>query len=115
MGQKVAGTCYIKVDGEQLVITGAVEVPMSRVKRETVVVGYFKENEVTPFIKVDAIRTVDFPRAKIETGTNMTVTAEFNDGTTYVLSGAYAVDDMTSTSEDGKVSLKFEGIAGDWQ
>lgn len=115
MGQKVAGTCYIKVDGDQLVITGGVEVPYSDVKRETVVKGYFKEEDVTPFIKVDALKTPGLDRSKITKGTNMTVTAEFKDGTSYVLSGAYAVDDITFNGDDGKLSLKFEGTSGDWQ
>ncbi|QZP28750.1 phage tail tube protein [Pseudomonas mosselii] len=36
MGQKVAGTCFVKVDGDQLVITGGVECPLSDTKRETI-------------------------------------------------------------------------------
>lgn len=115
MGQKVAGTCYIKVDGEQLVITGGVEVALSSVKRETVVKGYFKEEDRVPFTKVDAVMTPDFPITKLVNGTNMTITTEFKTGRSYVLSGAYLVDDVNVTGDDGKVSLNFEGIAGDWQ
>ncbi|MBV6287356.1 phage tail tube protein [Pseudomonas aegrilactucae] len=115
MGQKVAGTCYIKVDGQQLVISGGVEVPLSKVKRETIVTGYYKEEDRPPFIKLDAVKTPGFPMAKVVDGTNMTITAEFKDGTSYVLSGAYAVDDVNVTADDGKVSLNFEGISGDWQ
>lgn len=115
MGQKVAGTCYIKVDGSQLVVTGGVEAPLSKVKRETVTPGYFKEEDRAPFLKVDAVKTSGFPFAKITEGTNMTVTAEFKDGSSYVLSGAYTVDDVNVTADDGKVSLNFEGVSGDWQ
>ena len=115
MGQKVAGTCYIKVDGDQLVITGGVEVSASKVKRETIVKGWFKEEDVTPSVKVDAIKTPGLNLSKITEGTNMVVTAEFKDGSSYVLSGAYAVDDITFNGDDGKLSLKFEGISGDWQ
>jgi hypothetical protein len=115
MGQKVAGTCYIKVDGAQLVITGGVECPISKVKRETIVPGYFKEEDVIPSVKVDAVKTPGLDISKITTATNMTVTAEFKDGSTYVLSGAYMVDDATVNGDDGKLSLKFEGINGDWQ
>lgn len=115
MGQKVAGTCYIKVDGAQLVITGGVEAPLSKVKRETIVPGHFKEEDRTPFLKVDAVKTPKFPFEKITSGTNMTVTAEFKDGSSYVLSGAYTVDDVNVTADDGKVSLNFEGVSGDWQ
>lgn len=115
MGQKVAGTCYVKVDGDQLVITGGVEAPLSMVKRETIVPGYFKEEDRAPFLKVDAVKTPGFPMKKLANGTSMTITAEFKDGTSYVLSGAYLVDDVNVTADDGKVSLNFEGISGDWQ
>ena len=115
MGQKVAGTCYIKVDGDQLTITGGVEAPVSDVKRETIVRGHYKEEDLIPYVSVDAVKTPNFPRAKLAAGTNMTITTEFADGSVYVLSGAYLVDETKVTGDDGKVSLKFEGIAGDWQ
>lgn len=115
MGQAVAGTCYIKVDGSQLVVTGGVEAPLSKVKRESIRPGYFKEEDVFPFVKVDAVKTPGLDIKKITTATNMTVTAEFKDGGVYVLSGAYLVDDATVNGDDGKLSLKFEGINGDWQ
>lgn len=115
MGQKVAGTCYVKVDGDQIVITGGVEAPMSDVKRETMVRGYFKEEDLVPYVAVDAVKTPNFPRAKLAAGINMTITAEFADGSVYVLSGAYLVDEAKVTGDDAKVSLKFEGIQGDWQ
>ncbi|MCF5500925.1 phage tail tube protein, partial [Pseudomonas syringae] len=47
MGQKVAGTCYIKVDGTQLTIIGGGEAPLMNVKRETVFPGYYKEIDKT--------------------------------------------------------------------
>lgn len=115
MGQKVAGTCYCKVDGEQIVITGGVEAPLSDVKRETVTRGYFKEEDLVPYVAVDAVKTPNFPRAKLAAGISMTITAEFADGSVYVLSGAYLVDEVKVTGDDAKVSLKFEGIQGDWQ
>ena len=115
MGQKIAGTCYIKVDGDQLTITGGVEAPLSDVKRETIVRGHFKEEDLVPYVSVDALKTTDFPRAKLVAGANMTVTAEFADGSVYVLSGAYLVDEAKVAGDDAKVALKFEGIAGDWQ
>ena len=43
MGQKVAGTVYIKADGIQFTTTGGVECPLSVVMRESVAPGYFKE------------------------------------------------------------------------
>ena len=35
MGKKVAGTCYIKVDGEQLELQGNLEFQANKVSRET--------------------------------------------------------------------------------
>ncbi|MCE1119107.1 phage tail tube protein [Pseudomonas sp. NMI795_08] len=115
MGKKVAGTCFIKVDGEQLVITGGVECPLSDKKRETITRGYFKEEDLIPYTAVDALKTPNFPLAKLTAGINMTVTSEFPDGSVYVLSGAYLVDETKVTGDDAKVPLKFEGIQGDWQ
>ena len=115
MGQKVAGTCFIKVDGDQLVITGGVECPLADVKRETITRGYFKEEDLIPYVAVDAVKTPNFPRAKLAGGIGMTITAELADGSVYVLSGAYLVDETKVTGDDAKVSLKFEGIQGDWQ
>ena len=115
MGQKVAGTVYIKIDGAQLVITGGVEAPLNKYNRETIVKGFFKEEDVIPFLKVDAVKTPGVDWAKIANGTDMSATAEFKDGSTYVLSGAYVVGDLNVTGDDAKVSIEFNGIEGDWQ
>lgn len=109
---KVAGTCYVNVDGTQLVVTGAVTVPMTDVIRETIKPGYFSENERTPYIALDAIVDEDFPIDQLKNGTDMTVTAELANGKTYVLSGAYLVEEPEYTADDGTVSLRFEGSKG---
>lgn len=115
MGQKVAGTVYLKIDGAQLEITGGVEAPLSKVKRETIVRGYYKEEDVVPFLKVDAVKTPGVDWDKIANGSDMTATAEFKDGSTYVLTGAYVVGDLNVTADDGKVAIEFNGRDGDWQ
>jgi len=115
MGQKTAGDCYIKVDGDQLVVSGGCEAPLTDTTRETVVPGYFSEKERTPYIKCDAVDTPNFPRAKLADGTNMTVTCEFKNGKTYVLTGAYLVGDPTTSGDDAKAGLEFHGIKGTWQ
>ncbi|MDH1442062.1 phage tail tube protein [Pseudomonas sp. GD03721] len=115
MGQKVAGTVYIKIDGAQLVITGGVEAPLNKYNRETIVKGHFKEEDVIPFLKVDAVKTKGVDWAKVAAGVDLTVTAEFKDGSTYVLTGAYVVGDLNVTGDDGKVAIEFNGAEGDWQ
>ena len=52
MGKRLAGTCYFKVDGQQLELQGNLEFPMAKVTRETMAstggpVG-FKETIATP-------------------------------------------------------------------
>ena len=115
MGQKVAGTCYVKVDGAQLVLSGAVEAPINKATRETIVKGYYKEEDTTPFVKVEALVTRDTDIGKLSQGTNMTVTVEFANGKVYVLSGGYLVGEANYSSDEGKVSLEFNGTEGDWQ
>lgn len=114
MGQKVAGTCYVKVDGAQLVINGAIEAPLNEFKRETIVKGYFKEEDNTPFVKGEFVGVKQTDWQKIVNATNATVTVEFANGTVYILSGAYIVGDANHSSEDGKVSLEWNGNEGDW-
>ena len=115
MGQKVAGTVYIKVDGEQLTITGGAEAPLMDKKRETVYPGFYKEEELTPYVKMTAIHTPNFPVKALTNGRDMTVTCEFSNGKVYVLAGAYLVDEPSAKGDDGTIELQFDGIKGNWQ
>lgn len=115
MGQRVAGTCYIKVDGAQLTITGGLEAPLMNVKRETVTPGFYKEELLAPYLKVTAVHTPDFPLDKLVNGTAMTITGEYNNGKVYVLSDAYLVDEPVSSGDDGTIELQFDGSKGVWQ
>ncbi|WP_330214917.1 phage tail tube protein [Pseudomonas sp. AM8] len=115
MGQKVAGTAYVKVDGTQLTITGGAEAPLMEVKRETVYPGFYKEEELAAYLKMTAIVEVGFPIKTLANGRDMTVTCEFNNGRVYVLSGAYLVDEPSFKADDGTVELQFDGIKGIWQ
>lgn len=114
MSKKVAGTCYVTVDGEQLVVQGGVEVPLTDVIRETIVPGYYKETERTPYVAVTSVVTQEFPVEKLKSGTEMTVTAELANGKTYVLSGAYLVEEPSYAADDGTTTLRFEGSKGVW-
>lgn len=115
MGQRVAGTAYVKVDGAQLTVTGGAEAPLSDVKRETVYPGFYKEEPVAPHLKMTVIFTPDLPIKTLIEGKDMTVTCEFNNGKVYVLSGAYMVDEPALKGEDGTLELQFDGVKGVWQ
>ena len=115
MGKKVAGTCYVKVNGAQLVLSGAVEAPLNTVKRETLVKGYFKEEDAVPFVKLEAVGVPETDFQKICEGKSMTITVEFANQSVYTLSGAYVVGEANYSSDEGKIALEFNGTEGDWQ
>lgn len=116
---RVAGICYIKVDGEQLEVSGGVECPLSDTVRETVmgVAGPagFKETAQRPFTKLSAILVPGFPREKIAKATDMTVTTEFPNGAVYTLSEAYLEGEAVAKADDGLSDLEFGGKKGQWQ
>jgi hypothetical protein len=118
-GKKIAGTCYIKVDGEQLEVSGGLECPLSDQKREAVVgaagVAGFKETTIAPYVKVTAILVPGFPLDKLKSATDMTITAEFANGTVYVLSDAWFGGESSHKAEDGTADLEFGGLKGIWQ
>lgn len=115
MGKKVAGTCYVKVDGTQLTISGAFEAPLTDTTRESVVPGYYSETERIPYLNVTAVLTPDFPRKQLVEGVDMTIVGEAANGSVYVLSGAYIVDEPAYSGDDGTVDLVFNGRKGIWQ
>ncbi|MCS4258732.1 tail tube protein [Pseudomonas protegens] len=115
MGQLVAGTVYVKVDGAQLTVTGGAEAPLMAVKRETVVPGFYKEEDLPAYLKVTAVLAPDLDFKKIANGRDMTVTSEFKNGKVYVLAGAYLVGEPSYKGDDGTAEFEFNGIKGTWQ
>jgi len=117
---KVAGTCYVKVDGTQLELKGdsGIEAPMFSVTREAVMgqsgVAGLKETANMPYVKGTFIVGPDFPLEKLNDSTDLTVTTEFINGKVYTLSGAFTVGDSGFKSDSGEVELEFNGIKGIW-
>jgi hypothetical protein len=119
MAKRVAGVCYIKVDGAQLEVAGDIEVPLAQVKRETVMgvfgpVGY-KETSLEPYIKLSAVVRSDFPLATIIGNTSLTITAELANGWVYTLSDAFLTGEPSIKVSDGTVDLEFGGMKGQFQ
>lgn len=117
--KRVAGICFVKVDGEQLSVEGSVECPIMDVKRETVMslsgaAGY-KETSLAPFVKLSANLVPGFPLAKLQKGTSMTITVNLANGTVYTLSDAWLNGEPAAKGDDGKVELEFGGLKGKWQ
>lgn len=119
MGRRIAGTCYFKVDGEQLELSGKAEAPLTTKKRETLVsttgVAGYKEEHRVDFIKGTFFIPPGFPRAKLDESDNMSITVEFANGEVYTLSGAYVVGEPSYDSEAGTAEYEFNGTKGIWQ
>jgi predicted heme/steroid binding protein len=115
---RVAGTCYIKVDGQQLDVSGGIEATINDVAREEIMsatghVGY-KEMPVPQRVSLKTYFTADFPLEKIRSASNMTITCEFPNGRVYTLSNAYLKGEKTASSESGEIDLEFVGERGLW-
>lgn len=116
---KIAGTCYIKVDGLQLSATGGIEIPMNTRVKE-VVIGLdgsvdYKETHRAPYTKLTAKVPQGFPRDKLVNADTMTVTSELANGDVYVLSNAWVNGEMNHNPEDGTVDIEFHGQEGFYQ
>ena len=118
MAKRVAGICYVKVDGEQLEVSGGIECPIVDIKRETVMglngPAGIKETALEPFVKVSTIFMPSFPLATLQSNTEMTITAEYPNGKVYTLSGAFLKGEPAANGEDGTIELEFGGKKGIW-
>lgn len=119
MAKRVAGICFIKADGEQLEVSGGVEVPLMDVMRETVMgtngpAGY-KETALEPYVKVTSVFVPSFPLDTLKNNVDMTVTAELPNGRVYTLSGAFLKGEPAVKADDGTIELEFGGKRGRWQ
>ncbi len=112
MGQKIAGTCYIKVDGEQLSVEGSVSFPMLDFVRETKMsstgVAGYSETPVVPSLTLSAFVDQSFPVEKLKQD-NLTITVECANGMVYTLQGAYLVSEANINPSDGNITLTFNG------
>jgi hypothetical protein len=119
MANRVAGICFIKVDGQQFEVKGSVEAPLMSTMRENVMsltgLAGFKETAQRQFIKVLGVFTRDFPVNLFRSSTNMTVTAEMANGKVYTLAGAYLEGEIVASGDEGEVEMEFTGTKGIWR
>ncbi|MEK6788508.1 MAG: phage tail tube protein [Pseudomonadota bacterium] len=117
--KRIAGTTFVKVDGQQLELEGKMEAPLTDTTRETKMgvagVAGYKEMERLKYIKGTFYMRPDFPLEKLRTMTDAVVTADFANGFSYILSGAVLVGEPALDPSEGTVELEFNGTAGKWQ
>ena len=119
MANRVAGICFIKVDGQQFEVKGSVEAPIMSTMRENKMgltgLGGYIETAQRQFLKLTAIFTRDFPMNLFRSSTNMTLTAEMANGKVYTLAGAYLEGEIVASGDEGEVELEFTGTKGIWR
>ncbi len=110
-----AGTCYLKVDGAQLALQGDWKVQPNDVERTGVagpsgVIG-FTEKYVVPTIEGTLADGGGVSVQGLAAITASTVTLELVNGKTYILSGAWWAGASPVDAVEGKITVKFEGLA----
>ena len=116
---KIGGTCYFKIDGQQLSLTGGIEVPLNKNVKDDVIGmagdSDYTESHRAPYIKGTFKVPKDFPVNKVTTSDQMTITAELANGQVYVLSAAWLHGEANHNAEEGTADLEFHGEEGDYQ
>ena len=112
---RVAGTCFFKVNGQQLETTveGDLDVTLLKVKRETIKPGFYKETAQTPRISGTFIFPKKFPTDVLERD-DLVITVELANGDVATLQDAYVVDETVVKNADGTVEMAFEGLNVLW-
>lgn len=116
--KRVGGVCYVRVGGAQYSLGGTLTVSLDPVEREGVtgldgVHGYIEKPRV-PFIEGEFTTTAELPIEAMQGQTDVTVTAELANGRVAVLRNAWTSAARDIQAADGKVTIKWEGIKGEW-
>lgn len=110
---RVAGTVYVKVDGEIFDAKGNFTCNLGKPKREGVVgadrVHGYKEMPQLPFVEGEITDRSNLNLETLMAMSNVTVTVEFANGKVFVLREAWYAADGDIGSEEGNVQFRFEG------
>lgn len=109
-----AGLLLVNVNGERLDVHGNWTVNVGAPKREALVgadrVHGFKEMPQVPSIEGEGRDRADLDLKALFNTVGATITIEWANGKTGVLSDAWYAGDGTVESEEGKITLRFEGL-----
>lgn len=118
MSKLIAGTCFVSVDGERLLLKGSMECTASNYTREAILANGkpcgHKETAVAPSITGQFVVDENFPIAKLQSSVDMTIVAEFANGKTFTLGGAYVTDEIKIAGDDSDTTISFSGDTGEW-
>ena len=115
---KVAGTCFIKVNGTQYSLRANMNISIGDNEKESVVgldrYHGIKEKPRASFIECDITDSADLDIKVLENLTDATVTVELINGKVAVLREATQVKAIELNAEDGQMGIRFEAPRGEW-
>lgn len=116
MGNRLAGTAYLSIDGKNVALVGDFEWETGLVDRETLVgmdgVHGFKEKPRPGKISGTIRDASNVSVAAFNNLINTTVTCELANGKRVTGRNMWQTGPTPAKAEDGTFELKFEGVAG---
>jgi hypothetical protein len=114
MAQRIAGTAFLSVDGNQYALRGNFTVSPSPVER-TMIAGQdgvhgYQELPRVPYIEGDISTVPGLSLEALITQTDSTVVAQLANYTTYTLTGATCKGGFEANTRDGQVRVRWEGL-----
>jgi hypothetical protein len=114
MAQRVGGTAFLTVDGNQMALRGNFVVSPSPVER-TMLAGQdgvhgYQELPIVPHIEGDLTTMPGFFLEDLLRQTNVTVVAQLANKMQYVLTGATCKGNFENQTRDGQVRVRWEGL-----
>jgi hypothetical protein len=113
----IAGTAYLKVNGDQYPLKGNLTVSSSAVERTGIAgqdyVHGFQELPRVPYIEGDISTLPEISTEFIESIIDATVQADLINGKTYVLRNAWHKGPVEINTHDGQFRVRFEGVSCD--
>lgn len=117
MGNRVGGKLFVAINGVGYRGKGNWVYGVGADLRETVVgtsgVDGYTENPQAPYAEGEITDRGDIDLKQLANATDVTVTLELANGKTFVLREAWAVGPFEANSEDGHITVRFEGLSGE--
>jgi hypothetical protein len=114
--RRVGGLLFVKVNGQLLQAKGAFDYNFGVDKKEAVVgadgVHGFMQKPQVPFVEGSITDSDELDVQTLFETRDATVTLELANGKVFVLEEAWFAGDGQGNTEEGEISVRFEGIRG---
>lgn len=113
----IAGTAFLKVDGNMYPLKGNLTISSSAVERTGIAgqdyVHGYQELPRVQYIEGDVSTLPEVSPEVLDGIIDATITAELVNGKTYVLRNAWTKGPIDINSHDGQFRIRFEGLSCD--